>query len=449
MSDVSPILALPLIQPAQAQKHVTHNEALRVLDLLVQPSVLTRGQNVPPAAPAEGERHIVGTAPTGAWAGQANRIALRENGTWAFFAPQAGWVAHVVAEAAEARFIGGVWTGPADRDLQAATLGVNATADTTNRLAVSAAATLLNHAGGGHQLKLNKAAAGDTASLLFQTGFSGRAEMGTAGSDDFAIKVSGDGSSFVEGLRLSAAAGGSLTIGVPVGGTAVTQSPADATAGRLLKVGDFGLGAAAAGSPPVTDCNAALAAGAFLMPASGSTNGPPGTATELCVLEVWLADAPGNLVQRVTRIATGDAWMRVRAAGSFGDWRRIFHAGNVLGAVTQTAGVPTGALIERGASANGEFARFADGTQICTRANLSAANANTADGTLFRSANVTWTFPVAFVAAPVCSGGSVSDADCWVSLQAPSATAVVARVRSTVTKGAALTFAATAIGRWF
>jgi hypothetical protein len=78
MSDVSPILSLPLIQPAQAHKHVTHNEALRLLDVLVQPVLTSCGQNVPPASPAEGERHILGVAPTGAWAGRPLAIAFRE-----------------------------------------------------------------------------------------------------------------------------------------------------------------------------------------------------------------------------------------------------------------------------------------------------------------------------------------------------------------------------------
>jgi hypothetical protein len=64
-------------------------------------------------------------------------------------------------------------------------VGVNAAADSTNRLAVSSVASLFNHAGAGHQMKINKNAAADTASILFQTGFSGRAEMGTAGSDDY------------------------------------------------------------------------------------------------------------------------------------------------------------------------------------------------------------------------------------------------------------------------
>lgn len=52
-------LALPCIMPAQAQKHVTHNEALRMLDTLVQLSALDRDRTVPPSAPADGDRHIV------------------------------------------------------------------------------------------------------------------------------------------------------------------------------------------------------------------------------------------------------------------------------------------------------------------------------------------------------------------------------------------------------
>ena len=47
-------LALPYIDAAQSQKHVTHNDALVALDALVQLSVKARNQIAPPAAPAEG-----------------------------------------------------------------------------------------------------------------------------------------------------------------------------------------------------------------------------------------------------------------------------------------------------------------------------------------------------------------------------------------------------------
>ena len=85
---------------------------------------------------------------------------------------------------------------------KAALFGVNATADTTTRLAVSAAASLFNHEGNGHLHKINKNAGSDTASLLFQTGFSGRAEMGTTGDDNFHFKVSADGSTWREAIAI-------------------------------------------------------------------------------------------------------------------------------------------------------------------------------------------------------------------------------------------------------
>jgi hypothetical protein len=82
----------------------------------------------------------------------------------------------------------------------ATAVGVNATADTTNRLSVNSAAVLFNHAGAGTQIKVNKNASGDTASYLFQTGFSGRAEFGTIADNDFTLKTSPDGSAFTTAL---------------------------------------------------------------------------------------------------------------------------------------------------------------------------------------------------------------------------------------------------------
>lgn len=82
-------------------------------------------------------------------------------------------------------------------------LGVNATADATNKLAVASSAVLFNNVGNGVQVKINKAAAADTASFLFQTSFSGRAEFGTTGDDDLHFKVSADGSAWFEALTIN------------------------------------------------------------------------------------------------------------------------------------------------------------------------------------------------------------------------------------------------------
>jgi len=85
---------------------------------------------------------------------------------------------------------------------QVAKLGIQAAADDTNRLSVASDATLLSHDGGGHQLKLNKAAETDSSSVVFQTDFSGRAEIGTAGGENFSIKVSADGTTWTDALTV-------------------------------------------------------------------------------------------------------------------------------------------------------------------------------------------------------------------------------------------------------
>lgn len=214
MSDASANLSLPLIQPSQAQKHVTHNEALLILDALVQLSVLSATTTAPPAEPATGDRYLLPSGATGAWSGQTATIAMWLGEAWTFLEPRAGWTTWVADTGAQLRFDGSAWQAEA-ADLQNLPMvGVNSAADAVNRLSVASAASLLTHEGAGHQLKINKASSGDTASLLFQDGWSGRAEMGLAGSDDFAVKVSADGFVFHTALT---ATGGSGSVQFPNG----------------------------------------------------------------------------------------------------------------------------------------------------------------------------------------------------------------------------------------
>ncbi|WP_335949707.1 hypothetical protein [Salipiger bermudensis] len=187
-------------------------------------------------------------------------------------------------------------------------LGVNAAADPVNRLAVAAPATLLSHEGDGQRLKINKAQPGDTASLLFQTGWSGRAEMGCAGEEDFSVKVSADGTGWQTALRIARASG------------------------------------------------------------------------RVTLPEVAEVEAP------------------LTGAG-------------VVGTVSQLAGESTGALLGRGESASGSWLRLADGTQLCwLSVDPSVAGV------------VSWTFPVAFPAAPVVQAGGMAGSPHLVSAGAVSAT---------------------------
>ncbi|WP_291167030.1 DUF2793 domain-containing protein [Hyphomicrobium sp.] len=285
----TPNLALPYILAAQAQKHVTHNEAIRALDCLVQLSVENRALTAPPSAPTNGDRFLIAASPTGAWSGHASEIAAFQDGAWAFYRPKDGWIAWVADEGALVIYDAGAWslfagsgggsglTGPvtnsnlanvssgtikgrasagsgSPEDLSAAQatavldvfmgsgashkkglvpdpgatagtarylredgtwrdmsnvplIGVNATADATNKLAIKSAASLFDNAGNGHQQKINKAAASDTASQLYQTNYSGRAEIGLTGDDDFHFKVSADGSTWREAIKIDRATG--------------------------------------------------------------------------------------------------------------------------------------------------------------------------------------------------------------------------------------------------
>ncbi len=239
-------LVLPYLAAGQAQKHVTLNESLRMLDAIVQLSVTSRGLATPPASPVHGERYIVAPSPTGAWSGHAGKIAAFQDGGWMPYAAREGWLAWVRDEDKLYAFDGATWVIAGGNTQNQPFVGVNATADTTNRLSVSAPATLLNHEGAGHQLKLNKAAAAQTASILFQTGFSGRAEMGTAGDDLFRLKTSADGATWRNALTVDQTNGNT---GVGISSISMStrfnvESPDGGTA-RFVNAGSGGAGGGA------------------------------------------------------------------------------------------------------------------------------------------------------------------------------------------------------------
>lgn len=205
----TPHLALPLLAAAQAQKHVTHNEALAALDALVQLAVKERGRTAPPASPAEGDRFLVGAGATGVFANQQDNVALFDLGTWRFFAPRPGWIAYVEAEDLLVVFDGDEWktSGSVPEQIHnLQRLGLGTTADDLNRLSAKLNAALFaavaTGEGGTGDLRfvLNKSTEANVLSQLYQRGFSGRAETGLIGSDDFGLRVSPDGSQWRDAL---------------------------------------------------------------------------------------------------------------------------------------------------------------------------------------------------------------------------------------------------------
>jgi hypothetical protein len=218
-------LQLPYIAPQQAQKQVTYNAAMALLDQLVQPAVKSRTTVAPPGGPAEGDTYIVAPSATGAWAGKDGRFAAWLSGGWSFVAPAEGWLAYVVDTAELAVYASGAWASFVTMGGTAlARLGINATADLTTRLAVAADASRFTHAGSSHRMALDKATAADTASLSWQDNGSGRAELGLTGDDALHLKVSPDGSSWIEAFTVAQASG---LVSLPAGQLAfpATQNP--------------------------------------------------------------------------------------------------------------------------------------------------------------------------------------------------------------------------------
>jgi hypothetical protein len=221
-------LGLPFLEAGQAQKHVTHNEALRILDAVTQLAVIDV-RNAPPDTPEEGARHIVGSGPSGAFAGHANHVAAFQDGAWMFLPPRTGWRAWNADEEALLVWTGSEWTGFSAGggggeggafDPEAVEyLYINGAdpGEDSVKLAVRANDVLLHaleaedDGNGDMRLQLSKEGEGDTASVFFSQDFSGRAEFGLVGGDEFKLKVSADGSSWVEALIADPATGGVAT----------------------------------------------------------------------------------------------------------------------------------------------------------------------------------------------------------------------------------------------
>lgn len=83
----TPNYLFPEIAEGQASKHLTHNESVRMIEVALGSSAQSPNANTPPTNPIEGTLYILGSAPTGVWAGKANNLALRVNGFWLFVPP--------------------------------------------------------------------------------------------------------------------------------------------------------------------------------------------------------------------------------------------------------------------------------------------------------------------------------------------------------------------------
>jgi hypothetical protein len=214
MSQTSPRLTLPFIQPAQAQKHVTHNEAVRALDMLVQLSFEDDALNTPPPAPSEGDCYVIASGGSGAWSGQGGAIAAYLDGVWQFHTPRAGWRGYALSRAAMVVFDGTQWHEITPGALQAASLiGLGMQADNSTPFAAKLNSALWSalyssDGGTGSLIQtLNKESSGADVGLVLQEDFQTRALIGLFGDNTLRLSVTPDGVNFNDALTIDPSTG--------------------------------------------------------------------------------------------------------------------------------------------------------------------------------------------------------------------------------------------------
>ena len=236
-------------------------------------------------------------------------------------------------------------------------------------------------------------------------------------------------------------------------GVVKQTSTTDTTVGALMINGAHGIGA---NTPPsVSNPNAERVTG--VKGGTGTeTSNFPDASTPFGPL-FTLARNISNLFQfSMFGSSATDARLHIRGSndtgGTWGAWRNIYHTGNILGTVSQSSGVPTGAIIERGSNANGEYTKYADGTLECWL-NLppSSQACTTAMSGGFRSAGITWVYPAGFVGNAAVVTGAPSDLLSASVAPYSAGIASCAFVFVTVTSQAAAERGARlrAIGRWY
>lgn len=217
----TPRLALPAIEAAQAQKHVTHNEALVLLDALTQLTVESRALGAPPGSPIEGACYIPASGATGAWSGWSGQIALYSGGGWLRIVPVSGLKAWVKAERLTVTYEDGDW-----RD----GIALTAHGGRVTLRAKEEEVTLT----GAYVETADAAFIPDRAVVL---GVSSRTTLAVAGATSYSVGIAGDATKFGDLLGVAL---GSTNVGVigPTGFYAdtkvrVTANGSNFTAGKV------------------------------------------------------------------------------------------------------------------------------------------------------------------------------------------------------------------------
>jgi len=227
-------------------------------------------------------------------------------------------------------------------------------------------------------------------------------------------------------------------------------------ASALGTLGIVGFGSTRA-DPPGNDLNSATASGVYNVGASvintPDGNGPSGS---VCLTLSWSSAICAQLFFRRSTTSLFYVYARFQHnAGEWTTWSRVNHNLTAVGAVSQSGGTPTGALIERGSNSNGNYVKFADGTQICT----GSVTLTYLSSAVLRGV---WTFPSSFSVSPdisaIVSGRSTTPALTQLSSMECSGIGLNTVGRFDIGRtpgqtdfqsGDTVTLSVQAIGRWF
>ncbi|MEW6451151.1 MAG: DUF2793 domain-containing protein [Pseudomonadota bacterium] len=217
----TPRLGLPAIEAAQAQKHVTHNEALALLDTLVQLAVESRTLTTPPGSPTEGDCYIPAPGATGLWSGWDLQLAAFSGGAWTRIVPKSGMKAWIKSERLTVTYEDGIWRN-----------GIALTAH-GGRVTIRAKEEELTLTGAFVETA-DAAFIPDRAIVL---GVSSRTTQAIAGATSYGVGISGDTTKFGNLLGVAL---GSTNVGV-IGPTAfyadtkvrITANGPNFTAGKV------------------------------------------------------------------------------------------------------------------------------------------------------------------------------------------------------------------------
>ncbi|OYU53628.1 MAG: hypothetical protein CFE27_01755 [Alphaproteobacteria bacterium PA1] len=378
MTDLSSNLSLPFLLASQADKHVMVNESLAILDCLVQLTFGSAATDNAPAQPIIGKCYLVGAQPAGLWQGYPHHIATWQTNGWTFLQPQIGWNGIITTEKRKVIFDGAGWVDVNVR--QSDRLSINAATDANNRLSLRGHSSLLSHEGSHHRLKINKANQTDVASLIFQSGFNGHAEMGLIGSNQFNLKVSANGQTFSSAMIVDAATQRlGLWTEAPEGPLHLVRASEhmiheriDNTASACGTV--FRKARGAIGTLGVVQLNDGLASEA-ITGFDGSTylaggllrwavDGPVATGTLPTRLELWTASSSQGLTERVRLTGEGNLGL-----GTTAPTTRLHVAGQIRTDPTSKTSLPAASAVGAGTIAyvsddiGGPVLAFSDGSQ--------------------------------------------------------------------------------------